>query len=200
MQHFVPVHLSLGRSCSTNPRAVNGDFCKAWSHGGQYVKIASGFELAAVIAWWERSLELQLLSTHFMQDTARSEAQRQLRRSSVLLPVPVSHPDLGFSCKSHCLSSCFCFFLCVVSLWPFLLFYLGYCPLNPSFFCSSISFCLRAGFLPALWVSRSVHGLCAHVEHGCNADIFCQHQHAILNAQKLLLLLSHDIPAVNKVF
>jgi len=36
-----------------------------------------------------------------------------LKRSSVLLPVPVFHLNLGFSCKSHCLSSGFCFLLCL---------------------------------------------------------------------------------------
>ena len=129
---------------------------------------------------------------------------RLLRRSSVLLPahlppwfrffMQVSLSLFLFLFPSLCLSMSGLFFCCSSGQ------YLGYCPLNPFLCCSSISFCLRAGFLPALWLSRLVHGLCACIEHGYNADIICQHQCAILNTLKLLLLLpSPDTPTMNKV-
>lgn len=92
---------------------------------------------------------------------------------------------VSFSVLSLC-GLFFCFIWDIVPSTP-----LSSAPVSP--FVSELDFCL-----PCESQGQSMD--CAHVEHGCNADIFCQHQHAILNAQKLLLLLSHDIPAVNKVF
>jgi len=170
MQCLLSLPLSLDRNPGTNLCAVTGYFCKAWSHGGS-VKVTNVFELAIVIAWWERSFELKLLSTHVMQDTARSEAQPYAaEEEQCAFASSCLSPQLGFFMQVSLSLFWFLFPSLSVSLWPFLLIYLGYFLLNPSYCCSSISFCLRAGFLPALWGSRSVLGLCGHTEHGYKAD------------------------------
>lgn len=112
MPHLLPLPLILGRSCSINPCATNGDFLQGMVSWWQHVEIASVFEFTVFAAWWERSLELKILSAHSMQDTACSEAQSDCW-GAVCFYQPVSHHGLGLSCKSHCLSSCFCFLLCV---------------------------------------------------------------------------------------
>lgn len=166
---LLPLPLSVGRSCSTDPCAANSDFLQGMDSWCQYVKIASVFEFAVFVAWWERSLELKLLSTHFMQDPSEAQLQTaEAEQCAFTSPSPtmieIFHASLIVSLLV------FVSFSVSFYVWPFLLFYLGYCPLNLFFCCSSISFCLRAGFLPALWVSRSVHGLCACIEHVYNAD------------------------------
>lgn len=72
-----------------------------------------------------------------------------LKKSSVLLPIPVFHLNLGFSCKSHCLSSCFCFLLCLSLCGLFFCFIwdifsstpLTAAPVSP--FVSELDFCLH---------------------------------------------------------
>jgi len=47
---LLPLPLGLGRSCSTNPRAMNSDFLQSMVSWWQYVKIASAFEFAVFVA------------------------------------------------------------------------------------------------------------------------------------------------------
>lgn len=97
----------------------------------QCVKIGGVFEFTVFAAWWERSLELKLLSTHFMQDTAPSEAQFQTAE------------DKQCASTSPCLPP-WCRFFMQVSLSLFLFLFPSLC-----LFMSGLFFCFIWNIVPS---------------------------------------------------
>lgn len=134
MQNLLPLPLSLGRSCSINPCAMNGDFLQGMVSHWQHGKIASVFEFAVFVAWWERSLEFKLLSAHFMQDTACPEDALDCWGGAVCFYQPLS-PTMTWVFHASLIVSLLVFvsFSVSVCVWPFLLVISGILSPQPLF-------------------------------------------------------------------